>query len=217
MLREFENAYIDTYSSWEKKRKLICWITGVVLALATIAAVINVLLGYIVLFVLSGGLIIFGIYVRKQDYKNIKKKSNNNAFKYYDYKRTKFEELKCKIKDVLKKCNMYNKESLEIIIRSFEREISKNNRLSIILSVVSIVIGLFGLKLQALAITVIIMLGLGIALGIPFIVELALKYVLVNKVKYEELVNVLVEIELEVININNKKKKEKTKQKAQSN
>lgn len=208
MLREFEEAYIEIYSAWEKKRKLICWISGIVIIIAMITAVINLLWGYIVLFVLSIGLIILGIYARKKDYNNIKKKSNKKKFKYYDYKRIKFDELKCKIRATLKKQNIYNKDSLDIIIHSFERAINKYDKVSIILSVLSIILGLGGLKLQAFTLTVIILLALGVSIGLPLIIELTLKYILVNKVKYEELVNALVEIELEVIQTrkqNNKK------------
>jgi len=75
MLREFEEAYIEIYSAWEKKRKLICWISGIVIIIAMITAVINLLWGYIVLFVLSIGLIIFGIYARKKDYNNMRRKA----------------------------------------------------------------------------------------------------------------------------------------------
>lgn len=212
MLREIEEIYIDNYSAWEKHRKTLGISALVGVIFSGIVMLFNLFWGYIMFFVTIFALIVVGVYARRSDYRTIKKKQdkNINKFKYKNYKILKFEELKNKLMIFLKSQNMCNKESLEILINTYLREIHKYDKISIISLIATIIIALLGLSSKQLAIAIVVLFGLGIALFIPIALEMTLKYILVNKVKYEVLIDALTEIQLETINKPIKNNKEQT-------
>ncbi|MBR6688592.1 MAG: hypothetical protein IKL68_01065 [Clostridia bacterium] len=205
MLREFENIYIETYSAWEKYRKAIIYRVLAAVIVSLIISFLNFWVGELIFYLSILTLIVFGIYARRNDFQDVKKQSAKKEFKNYDYKRAKFEQMKDKIALLLKQKNMYNKESLEVIIHSFEGEMTKYDKVSTTASILSIILAVIGLKQKLATIVILIFAAAGTGLLISFVVEWILKYILVNKVKYNELVNALVEIELEVINSKKKK------------
>lgn len=66
----------------------------------------------------------------------------------------------------------------------------------------STVVALFGLNIQEFAFAIAIFIAVAIISLVPLILDLLLRYVLVNKVKYEEIVDALIEIQLEIVSLN---------------